>query len=105
MAARTSYQHRWLLFCIFYFRVVVTVSAANNSSIADIWPDLADVPAEPKRDGVSYASGGLLFAVCCNQALREAVHMVDGEMEFIPGQTLLHGDINVFRNDESPCTG
>lgn len=105
MAARPSCQHRWLLFYFYFFHFMTTISAANTTSIADIWPDLANMPADPKRNGVSYASGGLLFTVCCNHALRESVHMVDGQMEFTPGQTFLHGDINVFRNDESPCTG
>jgi hypothetical protein len=105
MTARTIGQQCWLLTYVFFFHILAVVFAANNSSIASIWPDLATVPEEPKRDGISYNSGGLLFGVCCNLALREAVHMVNGQMEFVPGQTLLHGDIEVFRNDESPCTG
>jgi hypothetical protein len=105
MTACKICQHCWLLAFLFYFHLVVTAFAANHSSIADIWPDLATVPKEPKIDGVSYDSGGLSFGVCCNLALREAVHMVNGDMEFVPGQTILHGDIEVFRNHENPCTG
>jgi hypothetical protein len=105
MAACTTCQHRWLFAFFFFLQIAATASASNHSSIADVWPDLATVPKEPKIDGVSYGSGGLLFGTCCNLALREAVHMVDGEMEFVPGQTILHGDIEVFRNNESPCTG
>ncbi|KAF2115697.1 hypothetical protein BDV96DRAFT_545384 [Lophiotrema nucula] len=105
MTARAFCQYYWLIFLIFHCFLVATVSAANNSSVADIWPDLANVPAEPKRDGVSYTSGGLLFAVCCNIALSEAVRMENGQLSFVPGQVFLHGDAQVFQNDQSPCTG
>ncbi|EFR04025.1 hypothetical protein MGYG_07030 [Nannizzia gypsea CBS 118893] len=81
------------------------VSASNYSSIVDIWPDMANLSAEPRQPGVSYITGGLSLFHCCKIALNASVQIEDGRLSFVPGQTFLHGDPQVFAGYPNPCNG
>ena len=97
---------RWRLLALVVSFLAANVSASNYSSIADIWPDMANLPSEPRKaPHLSYIAGGLSLQLCCKLALNQSVRIEDGRLSFVPGQTFLHGNPAVFEQHPNPCDG
>jgi hypothetical protein len=48
--------------------------------------------------------GGQNFTQCCNLAVNESLTIVNGNLEFKPRQTFLHGNVSTFLSYQYPCT-
>jgi len=71
-------------------------------SLRDLFQgQLANLASTP--DG-NPAIGGQDFGLCCNLAVNQSLEIVNGNVEFTPGQTFLHGNISTFLDYQYPCT-
>lgn len=70
-------------------------------SIADVFPKLAGLPLDPLSK--SPGPGGMSWDICCGLAVDESLTIVDGNLAFVKGQTVLHGNISDVINFRYPC--
>ena len=70
-------------------------------STQDVFPGLAGLPLEPS--GKIPGPGGMSWDICCRLAVNESLTVENGSLAFVPGQTVLHGNITNLMSFGFPC--
>src|SRR4051794_36270268 len=85
----------------FFFFLPVVFAPQPYRTLGDTFEhQLANIP--PHSPHTSYNRAD--FSYACLVAVNESLEIIDGSLEFKPGQTHLRGDVETFQQYQFPCT-
>jgi hypothetical protein len=87
--------------CSILYPILVSAIGPYNS-LGDLFQgQLANLSTKPPRNP---ELGGQDFVRCCALAVNQSLEIDNGNVEFVPGQTILQGNISTFMSYQFPCT-